>query len=138
MLRFSIAKVMGLVGLVALNFAVARILFAYRSELLIGVILGMLSLQIGLFQMVSSRGRSQAFWLGSIVCGLLLMMTFVWAMLFPEVLGITSTGALQRTPGSAMYAIWHGYASQPFVDDKSCTIFDAWLACPSTVSRALL
>ena len=110
MLRFSIARMMAIVGVIALNIATARILFAYEPELLIGVGLGVLVLQVGLFRLVRGRGTNRAFWVGFIVCGLITMTTLVWAMLFPEVVGLSSTGVLERVPGSTMWTIWYGYA----------------------------
>jgi len=109
--RLSIAKLMVVVGVVALNIAAARLLFDDNSEMLIGVALSGLILQVGLFQLMRSRGRGRGFWAGFIACGLMAMTTLVWAMLFPEVLGITATMTLVRMPGSSMYTVWYGYAN---------------------------
>jgi hypothetical protein len=35
-------------------------------------------------------------------------------MMFPEILGLTSTGKLVRTPGSPLYAAWQHYAGFAF------------------------
>jgi hypothetical protein len=109
--RVSIARMMVLVGVVAVDIAATRSLFAYNSEMLIGVALGVIALQIGLFRLIRGQGRARVFWSGFIAAGLMAMMTFVWAMMFPEILGLTSTGALVRTPGSTLYTVWHGYSS---------------------------
>jgi CDP-diglyceride synthetase len=113
--QFSIVKLMVIVGVVALDFAAARILLAYNQEMLIGIALGGLVLQVGFFRLIRSRGRGRAFWVGFIVCGLMAMTTLVWAMRFPEVFGIRG-GALIRTPGSPLHTVWYGYAK--FVSER--------------------
>ncbi len=117
--RLSIAKLMVVVVIVAINFGAARILFSYNTEMLIGVALSGIVLQLGLYQLLRSRGRGRAFWAGFITCGLMATMSFVWAILFPEVIGIdfdnNGSMATVRTPGSPLYTAWFGYAE--FVSD---------------------
>ncbi len=107
--RLSLAKLMIVVGLAALNLAAIRVLHDYNSEILLGVALAGLALQVALFQFLHSRGRRRAFWAGFLVCGLMAISTFIWAMLFPEVFGLSRTGVLHITPGSPLYSVWHGY-----------------------------
>lgn len=113
--NFSIVKLMVLVGIVALTLAAVRTLFHYNSEMLIGVALGGVLLQVGIVRLMRSRGRPRAFWGGFVVCGMMAIMSLVWAMLFPEVLGIRG-GALIRTPGSPLHTAWYGYAE--FVSER--------------------
>jgi hypothetical protein len=105
----SIAGLMGFIAVAALDIALARFAFAANSELLVGAALPLIVLQWAAFSWRRGRGRARAFWLGFLVCGSLITASFVWAMLFPEVMGITRTGALIKTPGSPLYAIWSSY-----------------------------
>ena len=113
-LRLSVAKLMFAVVIVALNFGAARTLFSYDTEMLIGVALSGLVLQASLFQLLRSRGRKRAFWAGFITCCSMAMMTLIWAMMFPRIIGIGfKNGATTRieTPGSPLYTIWYSYAN---------------------------
>lgn len=105
---------MVVVAVIAMNLGAARILYFYNTEILIGVALSGLALQAGLFQLVLGRGRNRAFWSGLVVFGLLAMSSLVWAMLFPEVIGIAfdKNGVIMvhRTPGSFLSTVWSSYA----------------------------
>lgn len=111
MLRFSIAKMMAIVGIAALNFAAARILFAHNPYLLIGVALTGLSLQVGLFRLIRSRNRIRMFWVGFVAFGSMAMMSFLWGMVFSPTTRVMNTGRIIYTssPGSAMWTLWHSY-----------------------------
>lgn len=125
--RLSIAKLMVVVVIIAINFGAARILFSYNTEMLIGVALSGMVLQVGLYQLLRSRGRGRAFWAGFTACGLMAMMSFVWAMLFPEVLGFgfeNGSMTLFTTPGSPLYSLWHGYADFLFKHIIAPVLFD--------------
>jgi hypothetical protein len=103
------------VVVVAINFAAARALFAFNPEMLIGIALMGLLLQFGLFRLVVGPRRGRLFWIGFILCGLTAMVSLVWALRFPEVLGIR-VGALIRTPGSPLHTVWYDYAK--FVSER--------------------
>src|SRR5262245_51179543 len=103
--RLSLARMMVLVGLLAAHLAAARMLFAYNAVLLIGLMVGTIALQVAVFRLFRSRGRTRAFWAGFLVSGLMVMASFVWATIFPEVLGLTVGGTLVRTPGSPLHVV---------------------------------
>jgi len=110
--RLSIASLMVLVLIVAANLGAARVLFSYNEEMLIGIAPSAIAFQIALIVMLRGQGGRRAFWCGFLVCGLLATATFVWAMSFPEVIGISfrnGSMTLYKTPGSPLYTIWHGY-----------------------------
>lgn len=112
--RLSLVGLMALVVLLAANLAAARFLYAHNSEMLIGVALVGVALQYALFRALRDD-RRRAFWAGFLAGGLVAMAGFVWAMTFPEVLGLSfepgGSMTLNKTPGSPLYAAWHGYAS---------------------------
>lgn len=99
--QISIAKLMVAVGVVALNLAFARILVLYNPEMLTGVALIVLALQIGLFRILQNRGR--AFWVGFVLCGLTSMMGLVWALRSPGVILVSSTGGYFKEEEPPMY-----------------------------------
>ena len=112
--RLSIAGLMLGVVIVALNLAVGRYLFGYQSEILVGIALGAITLQVAIIQLIRRRGRDRAFWVGFLVLGSLVMASFIWAMCFSEILGFHPDGrggfTLIRTPGSLLYTLWNGYS----------------------------
>jgi len=112
--RLSLVGLMGLVVLLAANLAAARALHAHDSEMLIGVALVGIALQYALFRAMRDD-RRRAFWAGFQAGGLVATAGFVWAMTFPEVLGVSikpgGSMTVHKTPGSPLYAAWHGYAS---------------------------
>ena len=107
--RHSIRWVMVVVAVVAFNIAVARVAVASNPEILIGGALPCIALQWAAISLLRRRGRARAFWVGFTILGSLITASFVWAMLFPEVLGITRDGALVKTPGSPLHPIWMRY-----------------------------
>jgi multisubunit Na+/H+ antiporter MnhG subunit len=115
--RFSIARLMVVVGVIALNIAAVRALFSYGLEMFAGAALSGIVLQIGLFRFKRNRDGRRAFWAGFVVCGLMAMIVFISAMRFPDILRRTKTGTIIRTPGSSLYLICNdGYAN--FVTDQ--------------------
>src|SRR5262249_52984324 len=112
--QLSLARMMARLSLLAANLAAARMLFAYNVVLLIGVIVGMIAFQVAAYRLFRSRGRTRAFWAGFLVAGLMVMGSFVWATIFPEVLGLTVGGTLVRTPGSSLHVVWYQYTSLVF------------------------
>jgi hypothetical protein len=102
------------VAIVGLNVGAARALAAFNSEMLVGIVLAAVAVQVGLALAIRGRGRTRAFWLGFVLCGTVAMMSFAWGMLFPRILGLTSTGKLIETRGSPLYMLWWNYAQFVF------------------------
>ncbi len=72
--KFTIAKLMLLVLIIAVDVAVLRVFFLYGWGN--GVLLIFLTLQVGLLCLTSTRGRSQLFWAGFEASGLAFMFAF--------------------------------------------------------------
>ena len=104
-LRWWIAMV---ATIVALNAAIACAVFAFNTELVIGGALPCIALQAAVFFLLRSQGQPRAFWVGFTLIGAIITTSFMWAMLFPEILGYR-TGTLVKTPGSTLYTLWMGY-----------------------------
>ena len=82
--RFSIVKLMVVVGVVALNLAATQ-LWSYSSSpsLLTGRFLTSIALQVGLFRLIQGRRTgSFPFWSGFEACGLAAMLTSVYIDFF--------------------------------------------------------
>jgi hypothetical protein len=62
MIRLSIAKLMVVVGIIALNIAAVRTLFGYSMEMLAGAAVSGLMLQIGFLRLKRNQGGRRAFW----------------------------------------------------------------------------
>ena len=56
--RFRIFSLMAIVGVVALNLGAARVLMNYDGDLLLGVALSAIAVQVGAFLAIRSRARS--------------------------------------------------------------------------------
>ncbi len=112
--RLSIARLMAVVAAVAVNIAIARAFLAYNAEMLVGTALTGLALQGASICLARGRGRVRAFWTGFTMFGSVTMASFIWAMSYPEVLGITRTGTLVKRPGSPLYDAWMGYGRLVF------------------------
>jgi hypothetical protein len=121
MFRFSIAKMMAIVGLISLNFGAARLLFAHNPYLLTGVVLIGLSLQVGLFRLIRSRHHVRVFWVGFVAFGSMAMVSFLWGVVFcPSSTGIMINGRKYyppMSPGSTMSTVW-GY----YYEFATCTL----------------
>lgn len=107
--RLSIARLMLVIAIIAINIAAARAILPDHIEILVGVALMWLGLQIALVRMFDQRGERQAFWAGFLVFGFLAISSYVWAMMFPSTLLVTPGGPVIETPGSPVYPIWNGY-----------------------------
>ncbi len=105
--RSSIAMLMGVIGIVALNMAVGRVIYEFLPWRLAGAFLIGVVVQVGLFCLVCSRGRQRlyAFWSGLELGGLLGLTSFLYA----------------RVPDSWVGSLWEAYAV--FVDDLLLTHF---------------
>lgn len=80
--RPSIARLMTIVGVIALNIAALRFLLYSRMELAFGILPIAIALQIGLFQAIHSHGRSRVFWTGFCIAGTAAAASFIWAATF--------------------------------------------------------
>src|SRR5947209_18664618 len=67
--RFSIGRLMIVVGLIALNLSAVRAFVSIEPWLLIGVAPAGLALQLAAFRLIRSRGRARAFWAGFLAAG---------------------------------------------------------------------
>ena len=122
--RFSIAKAMAIVGVVALNAAVARALYVYDLETLIGIALTGLALQGAVLGLVSDRRSNRAFCVGFTLLGLAAMGSFIWGRILPREL--IAVGELGESPQfvnvSWASAFWLNYGVS--VSD----LVEPWLA----------
>jgi hypothetical protein len=117
--RPSIAEIMTVVGIVALNLAAARAFSDDYHELLCGVAPMAVTLQIGLLSLIRSRGRLRAFETGYAAFGSLAMASFVGAVFFCPSDSVTidpKTGqAVVRTlPGAPIWVLWNRYGRLVF------------------------
>ena len=105
--RSSIAMLMGVVGIVALNMAVARVIYEFLPWRLAGAFLIGVVVQVGLFCLICSRNRPRlyAFWAGIELGALIGLTSFLYA----------------RVPDSWVGALWEAYAV--FIDDFLLTRF---------------
>jgi hypothetical protein len=105
--RYSIAMLMGVVLIVAMNLTIARSIYGLVPWRLAGIFLIGIVLQVGLFCLICSRGRPRpyAFWTGVEFGALLGMTTFLYA----------------RVPDSWVGSFWDSYAT--FIDRILLTHF---------------
>jgi hypothetical protein len=114
--RVKIITLMTVVGVVALNLAVGRALYAYDIEILGGSVLIGLSLQMGLIGLIRRRGRARAFWAGFVVAGSLAFLTFllaerpgayetVWYRVWSEYIDIAQECLMYWPGGAAIRAM---------------------------------
>ncbi len=99
--RTTIASLMKLVAIVALNLCIGQMIFWYEPWRLAGIGPIAVAIQVGLFFLLRSRGRPRpyAFWVGFEMGGLLGLSSFLYL----------------RVPDSVVGAIWDDYAE--FIDD---------------------
>lgn len=116
--RFSVSRLMVLVGIIALNLAAARGLAASSEDLMVGVIPTVLVLQVALFCLIRTRGRRRAFWVGFLMAGLLAVLSLVGANQFSGSLALATdavTGGTRIVVYDAYFgckqmdAIWTAY-----------------------------
>jgi hypothetical protein len=109
--RLTIGRMMLVVAAVALNAALARTLYAWDPEILIGAALPLLTCELALLAALRRWRPGIAFWVTFLVCGSLAMATFIWDNLDPVVYGINILGQLINTPGSPAHRFWGFYRS---------------------------
>lgn len=112
--RLSIAEIMTVVGIVALNLAAARAFSDDYHELLCEVAPMAVTLQVGILSLIRSRGRVRAFETGYVAFGSLAMASFIGAVFFCPSDSVTidpKTGqAVVRTsPGAPIWVLWSRY-----------------------------
>jgi hypothetical protein len=117
--RFTIITLMCLVGMVAVSLAVGRALYASDPWLPAGVCLAGLAIELGLFRIVRTRGKSRAFWAGFVICGLLAVGSFAWGVVVKSSISPSlnvSTGEITTLPitvlqrvGLSSWSVWRSY-----------------------------
>lgn len=109
--QVSIAGMMAVVLIAAVNVAVARALLGYNAEILIGIALSGLTLQAAIFRL-TRRGSNRVFWAGFVSFGMLAAASFIWGMILPRgLVAVASPGQAPRLINvSWASAWWLGYA----------------------------
>lgn len=116
--RFSIAKLMAVIVVIALDLALGRFVRDYNPWLAIGFLPACLALQLAAWRLIRTRGRSRAFWAGVIVAGGLAALSFAWGFVFSRSVGIgynSTTGQIEgvsvpgRLGGDEVLALWSEY-----------------------------
>jgi hypothetical protein len=82
--RLSMAKLMAIVAIIALNIAAVRALIFSRMELAIGLMPFGIVLQFGLLKAIRNRGRSRFFWTGFSILGTAAAASFIGAAIFDK------------------------------------------------------
>ena len=82
--RLSMAKLMAIVAIIALNIAALRALFFSRMELALGIMPIGIVLQVGLLKAIRNQGRSRFFWTGFSILGTAAAASFIWAAFFDK------------------------------------------------------
>jgi hypothetical protein len=80
----TLARLMTIVVVVAVNFATARALYIRDVELAAGLTLRAVASQFAVLQALRHRGRARSFWLGYLTIGLATMGTFSWGICVPD------------------------------------------------------
>jgi hypothetical protein len=98
---------------VALNGAIARALFAYDEEILIGIALPGLALQWAIFSLLRRRLSNRAFWISFSAFGSMAMTSFVWGrFLQSELIALAYPGQPPRLVYvTRVTAFWMDYGS---------------------------
>lgn len=109
--RLSIVTMMVLVGVVAVNVAVARAFWTSHEPIVAGVLPTVVLVQIAAWYAWSGK-RGRAFAFGVLAGGLMMAASFVYAYLTPELLGLdplSSGSQVHVEPGSRLYYAWTAY-----------------------------
>jgi hypothetical protein len=116
--RFSIGRLMSVVGIVALNLWAGRVLFSIEPWMLPGAAPAGLTLEFAVYRLIRSRGRARAFWAGFLAAGLLAVGSLIWGIWFHESVNagidvITGERVTLTTPGLASgdraWGVWAAY-----------------------------
>ena len=111
--RLSIVELMTVISIVAVDVAATRVLLE-DNDLLGGIAPMGLTLQIGIYWLIRSRGRVPPFWVGFLAFGAMAMMSFLGAELScpgDSVAIDPKTGQTVVTtfPGSTIWSLWARY-----------------------------
>lgn len=121
--RFSIAGLMILVLVVALNFAVGRFLMRGAMLSALGLMLSGPLLELSLWRLFRCRGRSRAFWAGTLVCGLPIAASFVWWTMHPPgCCMLVRAPNVVPTPDPLVVVLWSSYGG--YADDLVYSILE--------------
>jgi hypothetical protein len=119
--RISIAKLLVVVAVVALNLAVVRAVRDHDREFSIfcGVPLGAVALTTAFLLLIRSRSSSRAFWAGFLAFSLLALAVYLEASLDPPTYqpskpGGTGFDMVMTRPGSTMWHVLDRYLSTVF------------------------
>jgi hypothetical protein len=119
--RVSIAGVMLVVAIAALDIAVARAVLMANPQavawaafmpnpiVVTGGALPCIALQWAAFSVIRGRGRARAFWLGFLAFGSVITAAFLWAMLFPRIYAVARARTFVKAPGSVLFPLWMSY-----------------------------
>ena len=113
--RFSIGRLMGVVGIVALNLWAGRILFSIEPWILAGAAPIGLILEFAVYRLIRSRGLARAFWAGFLATGFLAAGSLFWGLTFHESLNM----GINVITGERMTISNPGFAS-------SCRAWNVW------------
>src|SRR4051812_2062493 len=103
--RFTVGRLMRIVGLAALNLGAARGLAAYDDTLMLGVMPTAIMLQLALLRLIRTKGTRRAFWAGFLATGVLATLSFAGANRFSwskviELNPVTGSFDVVANPGS--------------------------------------
>jgi hypothetical protein len=82
--RLTLARLMAVVGVIAVDLAAARALYLRDVELALGLALMGLASQFAFLRAIRRRGRARAFWLGFATTGYAAMALFTWGSCFQD------------------------------------------------------
>jgi hypothetical protein len=80
----TLARLMAVVGVIAVDIAAARALYLRDVELALGLALMGLASQFALLRAIRRRGRARAFWAGFVTTGFAAMAMFTWGVSFQD------------------------------------------------------
>jgi hypothetical protein len=112
--HFTIRALMFAVAVVAVNAAVARALWTFDPEALVGTALPIVALQGALFCIIRRPRSNRAFWIGFAALGALALVFFLWGRVLPEQLIAESSPGqpLRLINVSPVSAWWLEYGTQ--------------------------
>lgn len=121
LLRTSLRTLMVIVGVMAVDLAVARAFWGSRHHVLSGIALTGLLLNAGFFRLIRGRGLWRAFWAGLLLAGFLAAGSFIWAITYPKASATfidqrTGKQVTIRSSGAPLSDHWEGYLD--FAEDS--------------------
>ncbi len=130
-MRFSIARLMILIAILALNIGLARVVYLVDPELLLGAALPCFLLQWAIYSVARGRDRKRAFWFGYFLVGSLITTSFFWALVYQPSIGIDpiTKRILVTSKGSLSYQIWSNYID--WIEERLATVLPASVTASS-------